>query len=193
MPSAHQPFDDDGHRRVDPLHGEGPLYGKKRAALQQRCVALADRLAEMDQQLATLARERRRVAGELKQHRRRLWPKLALRGRAPALDGGVQLPPLPKDVSYLWGRRLRSSCRAILALLGEASLSELHATLHRLGYAVSSRTPVKALADALGYDADDGHVVRVRRGIYAPTPGSRPPRHLWRGGPPLGPLPAADS
>lgn len=184
--------DDEGHRRIDPIRSTGPLFGKKRAAVEQLCSGMADRIAELDRQLLSLSKQRRTIATELKQQRRRLWPRLYTRGRAPGPDGSVQLPPVPTDAHFLWGRRLRSACRALLARLGETTLVELHATLHRLGYAISSRTPVKALADALGYDADEGHVVRVRRGVYALPPGARPPRHLWRGGPVLGPIPPAE-
>ncbi len=46
------------------------------------------------------------------------------------------------------------------------SLPEIHRALHVGGYAIAGRTPVKTLADALGYEHDRGRARRVRRGVY---------------------------
>lgn len=180
---------DEGERRFDPIVGSGRVFGRKRAAVERECAELAEQIAELDRQLFDVIEQRRKLADQLESQRRRLYRRLVDRGRAPAADGGVQLPPLPDEAPFLWGRRLRSTCRAILSRLGQATLVELHITLHRLGYGVASRTPVKALADALGYDADVGNVDRVRRGVYRFPPGAAPPTRLWRGGPPIGPIP----
>ncbi|MCC6436720.1 MAG: hypothetical protein IT196_16910 [Acidimicrobiales bacterium] len=74
-----------------------------------------------------------------------------------------------------------------MSRLGAVSLAELHAVLHRLGYAVAGANTVKTLADALGYEHDAGRVRRVRRGVYEFPPGSPAPNRLWRGGPALPP------
>lgn len=192
MPSTTAPGGDEGSRRVDPIVGRRPIFGRKRAALQQECDALARQLDELDHQLVEITQRRRDLADQLEANHRRLYRRLVDRGRAPAADGAVQLPALPDDVRFLWGRRLRSTCRAILSRLGTATLVELHAMLHRLGYGVASRTPVKALADALGYDHDAGNVERLRRGTYRFPPGVTKPTHLWRGGPRIGPLPTPE-
>ncbi|MGE0732710.1 MAG: hypothetical protein AB7O92_05380 [Acidimicrobiia bacterium] len=185
----HDPISDEGHRRRDPLFGEGPVFGRKRAAVEALCAELTTELEEVYRQLIALARRRRDLAAQLTQQRRRLHRRLPWPGRSPASDGAAQLPPIPHDATYVWGRRLRSTCRAILSRLGQATLVELHATMHRLGFAVASRTPVKALADALGYDADAGHVLRIRRGTYGFPPGARRPTAMRRGGPPIGHVP----
>lgn len=179
--------DDEGYRRRDPIVGEGRLIGPRRRAVEQRCNRLSDRIAELDAQLLRLSRQRRDTALELKHHRRRLWPALHRCGRQPAPDGGVQLPPVPSSAQYLWGRRLRSTCLALLTRLGPCALPDLHAVLHRLGFAVAGRYPAKALADALGHETDAGRVVRVRRGVYETPAGTPAPNRLWRGGPALPP------
>jgi len=73
------------------------------------------------------------------------------------------------------------------------SLTELHARLHRSDLAVAGRYPVKVLADALGYESDQGRVRRVQRGVYSATGEtsqrwSRPRHRLWPGGPAVGEL-----
>ena len=61
-------------------------------------------------------------------------------------------------------------CLALLRTAqGALSLRQLHVLLHRAGYAIAHRTPVKALADALGHEADVGRARRVARGCYAST------------------------
>lgn len=181
----HERASDEGTRRVDPIIGEGRLIGARRQAVEQQCQRLAVRITELDAQLLELSRQRRTASRELKQHHRRLWPALLRRGRRPGPDGAVQLPPVPADARFLWGRRLRSACVALLSRLGETSLPELHAVLHRLGYAIAGSNTVKALADALGYEHDAGRACRVSRGVYAVPPGAPIPARLWRGGPPL--------
>jgi hypothetical protein len=93
------------------------------------------------------------------------------------------LPPVPEGAVFLRGRRLRALCLAILARLGPLPLPELHALLHRHGFAVAHDHPVKALADALGHEADGGRARRIARGVYELVPGTRLPSRLWPGGP----------
>lgn len=185
-PPDHLP-DGEGSRRVDPIVGEGRLIGERRRAVERRCAALAQRMAELDAELLHLSKQRRTLALELKQHRRRLWPALLRRGRRPAPDGGVQLPPVSASAQHLRGRRLRSACLALLGRVGRCPLPELHALLHRLGYAVAGDHPAKAIADALGHETDAGRAHRVQRGVYELPAGSPRPTRLWRGGPQLPP------
>jgi hypothetical protein len=67
----------------------------------------------------------------------------------------------------LVGRPLR---RAILGALDEAgrplTLTEIHRSLHLLGYRLRSNNAVKQLGDALRYEEQLGRVRRVARGTY---------------------------
>lgn len=184
------------HHRVDPFREEGPVYGAKRAAVHAQCERLTTSIADLDRQLAEIAAQRRRMVLELRQHRRRLWPNLARRGRRPGPDGTEQLPPIRHGATYLWGRRLRAACLAILSRNGPGPLplAELHALLHRHHLAVAGRHPIKALADALGYETDQGRTERAERGCYRATPATiaqwtNPRRPLWPGGPAFPDLP----
>lgn len=171
--------------RVDPLRGDGPLYGDRRRAAVAACGEIADAIAAIDKQLAALDVERRALRQKLRVLHRRIAPNLAKRaGRAPAPDGTEQLPPVRHDAIALWGRRLRSVCLALLRGRGAMPLTELHALLHRHGYVIANRAHVKALADALAYEVDQGRVRRVARGVYQLVDGPLPApgRH---GNPPL--------
>ena len=77
------------------------------------------------------------------------------------------LPPLPERPRLCWGRALRAHLLQILLDVGGAlSLVEIHRILHLKGLAVDSEHPAKALADALGHEADHGRAERVARGLY---------------------------
>ena len=154
--------------RTDPFREEGPVFGAKRRQIEDECAVLKDELSELDQQLHALALRRQEAARQLRQRRRRLWPNLGKRARAPLGDGRRALPPIARDAVGLWGRRLRASCRTLLRDAGRAlSLTELHAMLHRQGYTIASRDPVKALADAMRYEVGEGRAERPSRGVYA--------------------------
>lgn len=154
--------------RTDPFREEGPVYGAKRRQIEDECTLLKDELAALDRELQSLARKRQEAALQLRQRRRRLWPNLGKRARAPLADGRRALPPIARGAVGLWGRRLRSSCRTLLREAGRAlSLTEIHAMLHRQGYTIASRDPVKALADAMRYEVHQGRAERPDRGIYA--------------------------
>ena len=173
--------------RVDPMVGEGMPYGERRRAIVAHCAQLAEELDLVDRQLAELSRRRRDLALELAHQRNRLLPTLRRRGRQPAADGSAQLPPVAARATPLWGRRLRSVCLALLRGAGTLALPELHALLHRHGYRIARREHVKVLADAMGYEVDQGRVRRVNRGVYECIGGPVPPlgRH---GNPTLRPL-----
>jgi hypothetical protein len=169
-------------RRVDPILQEGSIGSRRRAELVAHCDELEDQLRQLDRQMDHLSQQRQSIADDLRRHRRRLFIRLTPNGRQPSTDGRMQLPPVPHGAVQLWGRRLRRLCLALLHRLGPLSLVELHAQIHRHRFAVGSLTPVKALADALGYETDAGRAQRVRRGTYRTlvAPANRP---MWPGGP----------
>jgi hypothetical protein len=159
--------------RVDPLRVETPLFGLKRRAALERCDQLLEAIADLDRELADLSARRRALRHEVRQLHRRIAPNLARRaGRCPGPDGREQLPPVRRNAVALWGRRLRTACLAILERCGPLPLVELHAELHRRGYVLANPNHVKALADALGHEADNGRVRRIRRGVYELAPGT---------------------
>lgn len=154
-------------RYIDDAETTGPVFGRKRAAVVERCQDLQRELAELDQQLLELSRRRQQAARDLRAHRSRLWPRLNKRGRRPQPDGRRALPPIAADAPGLWGVRLRSHCRDLLREARRAcTLVELHALLHRQGYFVGCAYPVKELADAMRYEVLAGRLVRIARGTY---------------------------
>ncbi|QXC60384.1 hypothetical protein KSP35_18950 [Aquihabitans sp. G128] len=50
---------------------------------------------------------------------------------------------------------------------GPLPLRSLHTWLHHYGYVIPHAHPVKALADAMGWEVEQGRVERVARGTYA--------------------------
>jgi hypothetical protein len=152
---------------VDPIVRYSLLAGPRRQVVVQRCKDLEAELVSLDEALTDLVRHRRAVVEELRRQRDRLLTTLQRRGRRPTPDGAAQLPPVHHDARFVSGRRLRAVCLALLARFGSQSLTQLHAQLHHHGYAVSNPDTVKALADALGYEHDNGRVTRIARGVYA--------------------------
>jgi hypothetical protein len=81
------------------------------------------------------------------------------------------LPPTAEDPIPVIGRELRALCLVFLKqAAGALSLRNLHAQLHRAGYAIAHSQPVKALADAMGHEVDAKRCTRVKRGCYASSP-----------------------
>lgn len=159
-------------RRVDPIRRQSTLDPRHRRKVHRAYQHLRTELDRTDAVLARLAARRHRLALRLADHRDQLWPPDRQRfGRRPGADGRPQLPPLPSPSTRLWGRRLRAVCLALLRRAGEVTLTELHVLLHRGGYEIDSTHPVKALADALGYETDHGRAHRVARGVYGPVLG----------------------
>lgn len=153
------------------------MFGAKRAKVVARVAAIEEAMAVEDAKLEAASRARRDLHRERRELRRQLHPNLARRwGRQPDLDGAEQLPPVAHDATPLWGRRLRSVCITLLRRSGRLSLVDLHVLLHRHGYVLANETHVKALADAMGYEADQGRVRRVHRGVYEVTDGYVPRR-----------------
>ena len=128
------------------------------------------RIERIDRDLVDLADERKRLLDALRALHEQLRPSYgACRGRRRrAVSHEEPLPPAHDDAHWLSGRELRSICLAFLRTAGRAvTLRMLHVVLHRAGYAVDHSQPDKALADALGHEADVGRAVRVARGTYA--------------------------
>lgn len=164
-------------RRVDPIRQETAVFGERRAQELERYESTLASLRRVDAQLAALSMQRHRMFEELRAQHRRLWTVLVRRGRKPLLGGEEALPPVRHDARQLWGRRLRSMCLAILRVhRAPLRLVDLHAELHRRGFVVASDQPVKALADALGYERLEGRVRRVERGVYELLPAPVPAR-----------------
>ncbi len=164
-------------RRVDPIRQETTLFGERRQQALERYESTLAGLRRIDAELETLSVQRRRMHEELRAQHRQLWAVLVRRGRKPLPDGDEALPPVRHDARQLWGRRLRSVCLAILRVhRSPLRLVDLHADLHRRGFAVASDQPVKALADALGYERLEGRVRRVERGVYELLPAPVPAR-----------------
>lgn len=149
------------HRRMANI----PL-GQRHRLLIDRAETI-DRLRELDATLEALSAERRAILDSLDALRERLWPvDPSMKGRRPPAHDERVIAPAAFDDRPLSGRRLRSTCLAILRRHGAQRLRDLHDLLHRYGYSVSGPQPVKTLADAMGYERDSGRAIRVRRGVY---------------------------
>ena len=171
--------------RVPHVHGRDlvPLRVHARRfpdARQQHLFAREDaaraRIAELDKQLVDLSIERKALMAEIHAVHDQLRPCYGrARGRRRrAVTDEEPLPPADEQAEWLSGRELRAICLSFLKRAGRAlTLRQIHCLLHRAGYAVAHYHPVKALADALGHEADAGRVSRVRRATYA-TPGVPP-------------------
>ena len=150
-----------------------------RVRLQTERSELMMELADADRELHALATRRIEVIGRLDELRDELWPRSGHRaGRQPPDAEEIPLPPVLPEAIELWGRGLRACCRAILRQHGRLSLRSLHALLHHYGYEIYSRTPTKALADAMGHEVARGRVRRIARGVYEIDPDA--PRSRWR-------------
>jgi hypothetical protein len=175
-----------------PMRYESRLNRRVRVDLQVRREEILTEVARLDTELVELSTARRELLDELTDLRDRLWPRVEwCHGRRPPRDDQPPMPPLTDETRPLTGRALRSTCLAIIRRHGSVRLDDLHRLLHLYGYAVASPTPVKALADAMGYEVARGRLRRPERAVYEAVPRFRPRagRHGAepRGG--LGPLP----
>jgi hypothetical protein len=131
---------------------------------------LRDEIRDLDQQMLDLAARRQQVLQRVRKVHDQVRPVYsACRGRRRRqVTHEPPLPPVAEHPVLVIGRELRTLCLTFLRQAARAlSLRSLHAQLHRAGYAVHHPHPAKALADALGHEADHRRCARVRRGVYA--------------------------
>lgn len=152
------------------MRQEAGLSPSRRRLLQIERDRLLASLEELDRLADERAVTRHDLVKRLGHLRDTLWPPLpGCRARRPPLHDQPGLPPIAAGAVFLAGRPLRAACRAILHRRGPIALTDLHAALHLSGYAVASPRPVQALADAMGYEAEQGRAQRVARGVYGPA------------------------
>ena len=145
--------------RIPYVHGRDlvpirrqPQRGRnaEREALYEAEDDLRATIDEVDRQLVELTERRRHLLDQLGRLHDRIRPiwKICSGRRRRAVSHEEPLPPTAEHPTWLWGRELRAVCLALLRRAeGALSLRQLHTLLHRAGYAISHRTPVKALAD----------------------------------------------
>ncbi len=161
------------------------LDTRRRAELHQHLLDLAAALDEHDRSAVAWTAQRRHLFDQMQHAHDLLWDIACFNGRQPARPGEPPLPPTSEDPIYLSGRRLRTTCLALLRNHGCRSLPELHTLLHLHGYAVESRSPTKALADAMALEVRQRRALRPQRGHYEVAPGYRPLRRGRSAPPPL--------
>jgi hypothetical protein len=147
------------------------IWGLDRAQLKLLRRQLIDEAGSIDRDFQRLARRMAVVRAQLRELRDRLWPAGSGRGfrgvRRPRIGGPEPVGRPAPPARALRGRELRYASLGALVRAGRPlSLPEVHRALHVSGYAVAGATPVKRLADALGYEHDIGRARRVRRGVY---------------------------
>src|SRR5262245_51380102 len=159
-----------------------PHSAREFAAFHAECSGLLDRATELDAAQRVLAQQLGEVRTKLAEMRVVMWPRVDPKNivqgyRVTRRGGPPPIPPVAGCARGLWVRQLRSATLAILARHGRPmTLTEIHRQLHLSGYSISSRHPVKRLADALGYETILGRAKRVERGVYAVgelNPGTR--------------------
>jgi hypothetical protein len=179
-------------RDLVPIRRQPQRYrDQRREHLFAREDDLRAAIDDVDRQLVELTERRRSLLddlGSLHEELRPAWRGCAGRRRR-AVSHEEPLPPTAETPVWLSGRELRAVCFALLSRAKRAlSLRQLHVLIHRAGYAVSHEHPVKALADALGHEADVGRVLRIARGVYG-RGGGAGPSDTPNADPPLSALP----
>lgn len=130
---------------------------------------IRQQINDLDAMVVAASTRRRELLDELGALIDRIRPScIGARGRRrPAISHEEPLPPTAKRPRRLWGRELRAICLAFLQKAGTAlTLRQLHALLHRAGYAIAHQHPVKTLADAMGHEVQHGRARRVARATY---------------------------
>jgi hypothetical protein len=149
------------------------FFGKRRDVLLERRSELITEAEQLNAAQLKLAYRMALVRAELVALRARLWPRdpgrLWRTHRRPRVGGPAPIPPEVRDAMPLDGRYLRYAALGVLIRAGRPlGLPEIHAALHLAGYRLTGARPVQQLADALGYEHDNGRARRVMRGVYAP-------------------------
>ena len=141
-----------------------------RHMLEARRQRAVDALDALDRESVDWMRRKQAADREALAVHDLLWPAIPDGwARRPPRPDQAPLPPVATDARPLFGRHLRRVCLSLLHQHGELALRDLHLLLILHGFTLTGSAPVKALADALGHEHDHGRVVRVRRGVYAPT------------------------
>lgn len=149
---------------------------------------LIDEAGSIDREYQRLALRMADIRQQLRELRDRIWPADTGRGfrgvRRPRIGGPDPIGRPAPPGRALRGRELRYAALGALVRAGRPlSLPEIHRALHVSGHAVAGATPVKRLADALGYEHDIGRARRVRRGVYELgelTPARRRTIAVWQ-------------
>ncbi len=136
----------------------------------ERELLLAEKI-ELDAQQQVLAARMASINRRLHELRDELWPRSKYRMgwilKRPPIGGPPAIPPPAPDATPLSGAQLRYAALAIVHRARRAiTLTEIHRAIVLGGYRIDSRTPVKALGDALGYEDRRGTAIRVERGTY---------------------------
>ena len=158
-----------------------------RHMLEGRRQRAVDELDALDQEAVEWMRRKREADQEALAVHELLWPPVpAGWARRPPRPDQAPLPPVAADARVLAGVWLRRVSLSLLQLHGELALRDLHILLILYGFTVGGSRPVKALADALGFELEQGRVTRPQRGStprggptgsnLVPTPTSVPRR-----------------
>ena len=139
--------------------------------------AIVDGLDALDAESVDWMHRRRALVERALAYHEWLWPPFERDwARRPPRPDQAPLPPIAANARPVWGQHLRTVSLALLRRHGQLALRELHMLLHLYGFEIQTRKPVQALADALGFETDEGRVERVARGVY---------RARWSGPAPL--------
>jgi hypothetical protein len=147
------------------------FFRKSRDELLARRRVLIAEAERLSRAQARLADRVALVRAELVAQRERLWPREPGRAwswqRRPRVGGPPPIPRPQRDATPLSGKQLRYAALGVLVRAGRPlGLAEIHAALHLAGYRLSGRRPVQQLADALGYEHEQGRARRVMRSVY---------------------------
>ena len=149
------------------LRQQAGIHRRRRVQLHVRRDDALQQLAGVDAQLDRLSAERVALLEELEAVRDTLWPVMPhWKGRRPPALDRPPLPPATPGATASRAGDLRVLCLVLLGRNGPLALPDLHALVHRYGWVISGHHPVKALADAMGYEVRKGRAVRVARGVY---------------------------
>ncbi len=143
------------------------VLGPRRAELSARQHDLCDELDELDREAIEWSARRHALVTEIDHIHDQLWPRFERwHGRRPPRPDHPLLPALEPHADVVGGRRLRAVAITILRRHGLLSLRDLHGLIHAYGYCVYGTHPAKNLADAMGYEVEQGRADRIERGRY---------------------------